>query len=96
MAQIKVLDLCDSHLLPELGYNDTQKVNGGGIGAIAGLGYSIYRRRDFETTLQNTANGAGGGGGIGGAIGGTIGFFAGGIGAGPGAVGGAVVGASLA
>lgn len=95
MAQIKVLDLCDPDLLCELGDEDTKKVNGGAVGAVAGIGYSIKQRENFGTILQRGANGATAGGALGGGVGGAIGFFVGGVGAGPGAVTGGVIGAAL-
>ena len=73
MAQIKVLDLCNSNSLSELSYEDAQKVNGGGLGALAGLGWSIYRGSSFSDSLNTGAAGAGTFGAIGGAGGSAIG-----------------------
>lgn len=43
MAQIKVLNLCESHSLSELSHKDAKNVNGGAAGFGFGVGYSIGR-----------------------------------------------------
>lgn len=93
MAQIKILNLCDSYSLDELGCEDINKVNGGAAGAYwTGL-YSIYRRRNVETTLSNMANGAQVGAAFGGVSGLVLGAFAG-VPM-PGLAAGGAIGASL-
>lgn len=53
MAQIKVLDLYDSNSLSELSYENAQKVNGGGVGAIGGFGISLYRNSSRRFSYRN-------------------------------------------
>lgn len=93
MAQIKVLDLCNSDSFSELSYEDAEKVNGGTAGAIFGLGYSIYKGRGVERTLSTSAAGGGAFGSIGAGFGSAIGSIF--RGASYGARIGGVYGASL-
>ena len=44
MAQIKILNLCDSYSLDELGCEDTNKVNGGLAGFAVGRNIVVARR----------------------------------------------------
>jgi len=55
MAQIKVLNLCESHSLSELSYKDAKNVNGGAFGFGFGLGYSIRGNLGFTNGVQFTA-----------------------------------------
>jgi len=49
MAQIKVLNLCDSHSLSELSYEDAKTVNGGILGASGtGLASWWHGRSGFD------------------------------------------------
>jgi hypothetical protein len=59
MAQIKVLNLCDSHSLSKLSYKDATNVTGGAFGLGFGIGYSIGAGYSFAEGVGFTASTAG-------------------------------------
>ena len=54
MAQIKVLNLCDSHSLSELSYKNAKNVTGGAFGFGFGIGYSIGSGSSFMDAVSFT------------------------------------------